>query len=402
MKGLYVARLDLGQPHLMGVRRKIDAQIKALAAAGMPASLLCTRDGAIELDGRIMGKPAPGRWDKRFNHHLRFHRAMEQAALDADFAYIRFQGAPPGFVSALARLRRVRPRMPILLELPSWPFATERRGPRMHAVGAYEDLGLRKLRGLVDRIVTFSTAEEILGVETICIDNGVDLEEIAVSTVSADDNPLRFVGVANLSFWHGYDRIIAGLAEYRTPSNAPHLSFEIIGSGAELPRLQAQVARLGVGDLVHFHGSLHGAQLDRLLANCQIAISSIGMHRLDVDTSNIKSREFCARGLPFLIGYPDRDFPDSLPFVFHLPPDDSPADIGAIVEWYRDLRAGHANLAQEMRRYAEAHLTWHSKFRPVIDWLRKRSGSHAAQPTPLSPKTLPLSRPTTSGPGKGM
>lgn len=374
MKGLYVARLDLAKPHMLGVSRKIEDQMAAMAKAGLPAELLCLREGAIAQGSRTGA--APGGLGRRLNHHFHFHRAMAEVGSTVNFIYIRFQGAPPDFVAALTMLRRARPTLPIVVEFPSWPYKTERRGWRARAMGFYQDRGTGGLATCVDRVVTFSRAQSIFGVPTICTDNGVAVESLPLAGPPAHDDQIRLVGVANLSFWHGYDRVIAGLAEYNpTGGNKPRVTFDIAGGGTEFANLREQVEKSGLQEVVKLLGPVHGHDLDQLLLDAHVGISSIGMHRLDVDTSNIKSREFCARGLPFCIAYPDRDFPATLPFVHHLPQNDDPVDIAALVRWYCDLRDRDGTYPATMRAHAEAHLTWDAKMTPVIEWLRAQGAS---------------------------
>lgn len=370
MTGLYVARLDLARPHMLGVARKIEDQMDALVQAGLPADLLCLRDGAISLGART--GVARGSIGRRLVHHVHFHRALREAGRRADFIYVRFQGAPPDFVAALKDLRRARPDMPIVIEFPSWPYRRERTSWRARTMGLLQDWGTGRLASSVDRIVTFSRQEEILGIPTLRTDNGVAVENVPVGIIPAQDDAIRLVGLANLAFWHGYDRVIAGLAAYVRAGASPRVTFDIAGSGAEFPRLRAKIDANGLRDTVRLLGPIHGPELDRLLADAHVGISSIGMHRIDVDTSSIKSREFCARGLPFCIAYPDRDFPEGLPFVHNLPATDDPADIPALVAWYRGLRREDPRYPQTLRAYAEAHLTWRAKMAPVTDWLHSK------------------------------
>lgn len=379
MKGLYVARLDLNQPHLMGVSRKVHDQMDALRHAGVAMDLLCMSEGKISqaaqvVDGVDTSAPV-GRWARRINHHVRFHHAMVEAARDVDFIYIRFQGAPIDFGRALARIRKASPDIVILLEMPSWPYHTERRGLSARLRGLYEDSGLASLRSSVDRVVTFSQSSEILGIPTLKTDNGVATETLPVLPCPEMTDTIRLIGVANLSFWHGYDRVISGLAAYNQPKNGPRIVFDIAGSGAERSRLEGQVRTAGLDGVVTFLGPLHGEALQDRMEQAHIGISSVGMHRLDVDTSNIKSREFCARGLPFVIGYPDRDFGQNLAFVHHISAEDTPLDIAGLIAWYSALRQEHPGFSALMRQHAETHLTWHAKMAPVVDWLNaQRAG----------------------------
>jgi len=51
----------------------------------------------------------------------------------------------------------------------------------------------------------------------IVFQNGIDVENILVRTVNTRDksvDALHLVGEANLAYWHGYDRVITGLAQY--------------------------------------------------------------------------------------------------------------------------------------------------------------------------------------------
>lgn len=370
MTGLYVARLDLAQPHMLGVAHKIEDQMAALGRAGMPAKLLSLRNGGISLGERT--GPSRGAIGRRLAHHLYFHRALREAAQTADYLYVRFQGAPPDFVATLKHLRRTRPKMPIVIEFPSWPYKTERKGWRARLMGMLQDSGTGQFTSCVDRIVTFSRQEKILGVPTLRTDNGVAVDRLPVGTVPYHDEPIRMVGVANLSFWHGYDRVIAGIAAHVRSDLAHRVTFDIVGGGVEFDRLQAQIHANGLENSVKLHGPLHGEALSSVLDGAHVGISSIGMHRLDVDTSNIKSREFCARGLPFCIAYPDRDFPSTQPFVHHLPATDDPVDINALLDWYIKLRRTDPNYPTTLRAHAEVGLTWDTKMMPVAEWLREQ------------------------------
>lgn len=369
LRGAYVARLDLQADNLAGVAEKIRAQIAALSSLPARIDLYCCSRGRVLANGKPIKSYGQDGVRRRLAHHLLFYRFLGSHLRGLDFVYIRHQGATPSLLAALAALRRNNHGVKVLLEIPSWPYHTEARTLRERFANWVDHLCRPKLRHYVDRVVTFSRQDSILGIPTIRTDNGVDVARLQTRPTPSAPPPLRLLGLANLSFWHGYDRVIEGLAAYRTSADAMDILFDVVGTGAELPNLRRLAKDRGLEDAVVFHGPRTGAELDALVAGAHIAISSIGMHRLETETSNLKSREFCARAIPFVIGYQDPDFPPSLPFVFHVPPTDEPVDMAALVEFQHRLASGQEDSGIQMRRHAEKTLSWQSKMSPVTDYL---------------------------------
>lgn len=375
MRCAYIARLDLDSEHLVGVKRKILAQQRVFDSELGPTSLFHTSGAGVVCDGDVIREARPGKTGHRMQHMLHFYASVA-AGIETtvpDFAYIRYQRSGPGFLRMLRRMRRANPAMVIMVEMPSFPYHTEEISLRERVLGKIDRLFRERMASYVDYIVTFSRRKTILGISTIQTDNGTDVEAVDVLPAS-NGRPVRLLGLANLSFWHGYDRVIEGLALH----SSADVVFDIVGNGNESPRLKADVQRLGLEERVVFHGTLTGDSLDKVMETAHIGISSLGMHRLDVETSNLKSREFCARGLPFVISYPDADFKQNLPFVFHAPADDSPVDIAALLEFRSRLETSLPDYPWTMRRYAEEKLSWGSKLAPVVDVVRKKSQAASA------------------------
>lgn len=368
LRGAYVARLDLDAPHHMGVVKKMRAQAAALRAALGPVDHVCIRGLSVVSDDTVLWQQPPGPLARQRLFALGFYPGLVPRLAAHDYLYIRYQRSTPMFIRMLRALRRQRPGRPVFVEIPTYPYEAEQVSRRDRTLGLVDRLTRTGLRGCVDRIVTFSDREEIFGIPTIRTQNGVDLAAMQPMAAAPDMGALRMVAVANLGLRHAYDRVIAGLAAYR---GARPVSFEIIGSGSVEAGLRAQVARLGLERSVRFSGPLNGAALDDRLRGAHLGIAALGMHRIATSTSDLKSREYCARGLPFITSNPDADFADGFAFVFKAPPDDSPIDIAALVAFHERLRTHHPDFPARMRAYAEARLGWDSKMQPVIAAIRE-------------------------------
>lgn len=375
--GAYIARLDLDQPHLLGVAKKIDAQIAALTEALGPVETWFLRGLAVERSGEPVWRQPPGPLARQRLHALKFYQTVRAHPSGSRYIYIRYQRCTPAFLGLLAALKAADPKRPILVEVPTYPYEAEQLTPRERLLGLVDRLTRDGMRRYVDRIVTFSRATEIFGIPTIQTDNGVDTDLMPPPAAAPSDGPVRLVGVANLGLRHAYDRVINGLAAHRAERGGRAVVFDIVGSGSEEAALRASVAARGVGDLVTFLGPMNGKALSDHLATCHIGVSALGMHRISADTSDIKSREYCARGLPFVTANADRDFGPDFPFAFHAPADETPVDIAGLLAFHDALRTGAPDYPGRMRAYAEVNLTWRAKMAPVVAGLRDLLGDDA-------------------------
>jgi len=83
----------------------------------------------------------------------------------------------------------------------------------------------------------------------------------------------------------------------------------------------------------------------------------------------LKAREYCARGILFVISYDDVGFPNDFPYMLKVPADESAVDIGQILQFYDRIK--DRDIIKEMRDYAEKNLSWEAKLKPVIDEINR-------------------------------
>jgi glycosyltransferase involved in cell wall biosynthesis len=365
-RGAYVARVDLAQLHLAGVAAKVSAQADALRNLPADVDVYHLRGGDVVRNGVTVKSFGPGAIARRLVHYVAFHVAIARYTAPLDFLYVRYQGSSPLLIWALKSLRKKNPGMFVAVEVPTWPFVSETMTIRGGLLALVDAISRRFLKMHVDRVVTFSQQREIFGIPAITTANGVDVASLPLLPGRPASSTLRLLGLANLSPRHGYDRVIAGLRRYYATGGCRDVRFDVIGTGAELPRLQQLVEAEGLQGQVTFHGPLRGAALDEAMVTADIGVSCLAMHRAGIDSSDLKSREFCARGLPFVLGYHDVDFPPGIPFAFQAPANEDPLDIAAVIAFHDSLAGSMQRVRQSMRAYAEANLTWECKMEPVL------------------------------------
>ena len=132
------------------------------------------------------------------------------------FVYARcFQNATPFLIRFFKKLKKLGVKS--VTEIPTYPYDQEFVGfPFTTRLSLKVDQLFRhQLSCQMNAIVTFSDAEIIFGQRTIRISNGVDMDSIPLHQYQKpSDGSIHLIGVAEVHYWHGFDRLIAGLGEY--------------------------------------------------------------------------------------------------------------------------------------------------------------------------------------------
>ena len=381
MRGLLVCPISTDLPGNRGILNKMQYQRTALAELAGTMDVVCSSvRGPLFGNRRIADYPVTGRAFSSFNHYVLFYHYVWKHCRPAeyDFLYIRYPLAIPSFLLFLRQTKKASPDTKIILEVPTFPYRQELRGPKQRVLLVFDDLGRARLRDYVDTIVTFYGQQKIFGIPCIPIENGVDVDTIPLTAKSRSGQAISMIVVANLARWHGIDRILRGLAEYLECEGARPIVLNIVGEGPARSELSALCGKLGIANAVRFRGVHEGSELDTIFSSSDLALSSLGMHRLGLHrSSSLKAREYCARGIPFVLSTDDSDFSAGLPFVHRVPADESPLDVAAVVDFIDHLRECSPDYSMDMRRFAEERLTWKAKLEPVARYVR--TGKHPAR-----------------------
>ncbi len=199
--------------------------------------------------------------------------------------------------------------------------------------------------------------------------NGIYVSSVPLRTPPKfDGRSLDLLCVAQVAKWHGLDRLIRGMAEYKGNVD---VRLHIAGDGSEVPNLKRLVADLKLENSVVFHGFKTGEELDVLFDKCHIAAGSLGLHRVGVSEGSIlKVREYCARGIPFIYGAMDSDFNEKFPYILRVPADESPVDLNAVFS-FADRALSDTEHSVKMREYAKENLDWSIKMKKLIDFMNE-------------------------------
>ena len=257
-----------------------------------------------------------------------------------------------------------------ITEIPTYPYDSEFKGyPLKYKIPLYIDKLFRKaLAKKMEAIVTFSNEETIFGKRTICISNGIDLDSIPIHNPKKQ-NDIHLIAVAEIHYWHGFDRLVSGMGEYyKLNPDARKVFFHVVGweddrgttSNGYLT-VEQTAKKYNIGQYVVNHGKLFGDKLDEVFNQCVFAIGSLGRHRSGItNIKTLKNREYAARGIPFIYSETDNDFEDK-PYIIKAPADESPVNIRQII----DFIDTHDVNPTEIRNTVE-HLSWRFQMEKVV------------------------------------
>ena len=290
-----------------------------------------------------------------------------------DFIYIRsIRPVTYNFIRVLKMIKKHNPNIKIVLEMPTFPYEGEYKALHEKCYLFVDKIFRDKLKKYVDRIATYSSHNVILGVQTIKITNGIVCANIDVRKPRESTQEINLIAVAIYHDWHAYDRLIEGLKNYYEQERALRVNLYFVGDGPKLNLYRNLVVKYKLSEYVNFSGILQGESLTDVYNMADIAISSLGAHRVNLySISALKTREYLARGMPMVSSTKIDILPDNFKYCLYIPEDDSPINIQMIVQYYNRLLVENNifEMTNEIRYFAESHCDMSITMKPIINYL---------------------------------
>lgn len=357
------------------LKAKFDGQMAAARALGWKAYCIGWDEQGMSLVGEDGCEPLrrnrlariPG-----YDHTFIFHDAMLAARealrrIPVDVVYMRYM---PTFSAAVTTLRQLKSGGgKLILEYPTYPKEQENsRFFLRRQVFRYTDRVLGRIHPMVDLYTLIGAPCDgtLDGQPAMNIVNGVDVDAYPEHQPNSGDPTVRLLALASMSGWHGYDRILHSLAQYRGDTEV-RIDFAGGDGDGSLATWTALAKELGLEDRVTFHGPLYGDALNQLIARCDAGVGSLGMYRFGLAQGmTLKLREYMARGLPFLSAVEDPALPDDPAFALQVPNNDTPIDMEQVVAFVLNAKLD-ADVSRRMRTHARETMSWTGVLRPVLE-----------------------------------
>lgn len=368
-KVLYISLIDLGEM-ATGVAKKIVAQCFAMHSLGFIVDVAYKTEAGMTIWSVNSDQKCNVvlRGDKGVTFYASVLKHIKKERHYYDYAYIRLPYPSLMIISyPYVFLLKKRFTNKLIIEIPTFPFIKESKTFKSRCYTLYLILFSLICKKRIN-IISYMGAqrERIWGVKAVRIFNSVPLTKVRLKN-NIHHEGINLIGIAQLAYWHGYDRVIKGIAGYRIKNADIPILFHIVGNdlskdGNELKRLEDLAAKYAVKDAIIFHGAIHGEALDELFDSMDIAVDSLGRHRSGhAYNCSLKSKEYCARGIPFIKSHLDDSFLGTN-FYYQCSADDLPIDISRIITWFRESNFE----SRTLRAYAEKVFDWQVQLSKVF------------------------------------
>lgn len=183
--------------------------------------------------------------------------------------------------------------------------------------------------------------------------HGVDTAQVPARSSkqrTGEEVKLIFLkGSATEQRWAGIERLMRSIEAY------PQLKFKlyITGNAYKQPERYDK-------PFVSLTGRLPFKELDALIDEVDLGVSNLENYLIHFEeTTNLKSRDYYSRGLPFIQSntMPDIEGTEAAEFYLYIPNDDSIIDMQAVFDFAIRMRENQDH-PEEMHRFAVEHLDW--------------------------------------------
>ena len=221
-------------------------------------------------------------------------------------------------------------------------------------------------------IATYESKAANLNYKTLVLGDAVQTKKFAIKSNLKLEDEFRIVflkGAVTSADFNGLDRVFKGIKMYKGLFNIKFYLF-----GKNLVAEKSLIEQLGIGDHVICSDFIQKEQTDIVINNVHLGIGALAVHRKGLkSTSTIKTREYFARGLPFVYGHNDPDFSNNIEaqkFCLELEASEQAIDFTQIINWYQEI-IQEENLQSEMHQYAEKHLDYEVKMGKLVSVLKQ-------------------------------
>jgi hypothetical protein len=346
----------------IGVLKKIYGQIEAMSSIESTSwRMVCLPDA---------------RWRYLYVLYKNLYKNILNDENNLDFVYIR-RGMPMNraFLALLKRIKTNNHQCKILFEIPTYPYDKEHKTFLSRCGLLIDKIYRNQLQKYIDKIVTVSNDDVIFAIPTIKIKNGIRCADIPIRKQLQKHFGLHFIVVAQFAFYHGYERLIAGLSNYYK-KNQDKIYIHFVGDGTEIVKYKALVQKYSIEEYCVFYGTLHDHALTDVFNKCDLGICSLGVHRIGLNLGSfLKSREYLARGLPIISSTKIDVIPSNFKYCLYVPEDESAINIEHVVAFYTNLLIEQTvpEMISEIRRFAEENCDISKTMMPVIEYISSDS-----------------------------
>ncbi|MEF9892055.1 MAG: hypothetical protein RR738_01805 [Anaerorhabdus sp.] len=270
----------------------------------------------------------------------------------------------------------------IVMEIPTYPVKSEYKSIKnlILKIILYlqTDLGRLNAKYVDLYAVIGEKCNNYFGRNAVNISNGINVDFSPIKSNSINYKECHLLALATMCKWHGYERVIEGIAEYYKQKRNIRIIFHLVGNDGDgsLNEWALLTKKLCLEDYVVFEGFLKGNQLNKMFDLCDIAIASLGGYKKGLYyASDLKIREYCARGIPFVFSTKDESLLPIAEYIMKISNDNVPLNIEDVLNFYSKIKDNN-KITEKLRTFAIENLSWETQFKKILKELESQNNKN--------------------------
>ena len=356
----------------VGITQKVKKQIEAFQELGYDVIYSgYLEDGVAIFDstGNILVKKKFFLKNGKINHILRRYMLLLLCKdyflkndVELEFSYLRYHFFDSFYINLLKVLKKKSKK--VIIEAHSYPVFVKK--DKFNPIKILDEIYSKKAHKYCDYIASMTNLKTICGIPTYEIENTLNIDDFKIKEYKRVENKFIFINVAFENITHGRDRLIKGISNYyKTIYKTTSVDIELLLIGEYSNSTKKLVEDLSLSEKVKFLGKMKRNEIDTYIDEAHFAVGSMGNHRANsYYGSALKTKEYIARGIPFVYGWEERIL-INFPFAYKVPLNEEPVDIKKILEFYRKIE--NKDLAIKMRKFLEENnRSWQQQFYELL------------------------------------
>lgn len=196
----------------------------------------------------------------------------------------------------------------------------------------------------------------------IVIPNGIDVSKYNVRIVPKyDKKRLNMVFVGNIRYWHGLERIISSIDNYKGNID---ITLNICGDFNQKDYLTPLLEGLKTKHKINMLGYKNKEELDKYFNEAHIAVGTLGCYKKNINYASVlKNREYFSRAIPIVFSEIDDDIctKENEGLYLKVKNDASDVDMNTIIEFVEKFYKNSEENTKRIRRFAENKLDYNKK-----------------------------------------
>jgi len=218
---------------------------------------------------------------------------------------------------------------------------------------------IKGLTAISDDLVEYEQRRVDFKGNTKRFSNGINPEQFSMTNPPIFEKEFNLIMVSSsFTAWHGLDRLLKSLVKFHHDT----ITINLFLVGKMSSEFNDLITACDANESLHIHqmGKLYDKDLDAVFEKAHMACDSLAMFHLDMnEASTLKSKEYIARGIPFLYSAPDHDLLSLEKYLYNVKNENSLIDFHKILKFYKKLDI--VTMQKEMHNTTIDILSWDRK-----------------------------------------